>query len=179
MPFLTPSLPNAPKILLTPPTSTLNLEKTLFYRLKEDQLRLLRQSKWGYFLDVEDPKMMLIPASKLLPPCVNIFKSQLCQICKKEPISLRAVQPLRDSYHQDWNGKFYFCKSCAKKVSFLLEVETRMTTELFEQPVKVRFLEDEGLNLGVGAEPRIFDDQKDNFQTTGMEMRGAQGALTI
>ncbi|CAI2385448.1 unnamed protein product [Moneuplotes crassus] len=105
-------------------------------RFKDEQKRFLEQCKWGYNIDIDNEESMIIPARELFPTCVNILKKQLCQLCDKKPIVVKAIMPLEHSSNDEWNHKMYFCKSCAKKIQPELEIETMAKSGVFCDPIK-------------------------------------------
>ncbi|CAI2385100.1 unnamed protein product [Moneuplotes crassus] len=106
------------------------------YRLKEKQQRFLGKLKWGYYIDIEHDKSMIIPARKLMRSCVNILSGQYCQICMANPIEIKAVTYLEQSSREEWNKKLFFCRKCVKEIKEELEIETHSSTELFVDPVQ-------------------------------------------
>jgi len=112
----------------------------LFHRFQDTKTQLLEKYKWGYFINIDDEEIMLIPAKDLFVSPVNILKAQNCQICKKRKIIVRLKKVLENSSHKEWNNKSFFCKPCAKKVQTELLSMTREEGDIFENPHNVNIL---------------------------------------
>jgi hypothetical protein len=96
-------------------------------RIKTEKNEALGGHKWGYFINIEEEKEVLIPGYRLYTSPVTVFLDQNCMECTKRPVKYRTIK----------EGKF-ICRPCAHKLDPIIEPD-EATGLKYEEPQKVNF----------------------------------------